>query len=151
MMLEITRFLEAPGRRLPIDVTLPGGRLDPDDPCEVKSVRVKGEAFAQHGTLFVHATLQASLVQPCARCLEPTKTSLDLVEEIEIPIAPTAVAVDLTPDVLRLVLSSRKPNVLCKPECLGLCPVCGVNLNEDPKHTCNHEKDNRITLRDWMT
>lgn len=25
-------------------------------------------------------------------------------------------------------------NPLCKPDCLGLCPECGFNLNDDPAH-----------------
>ena len=28
--------------------------------------------------------------------------------------------------------------ILCRPECAGLCPVCGKNLNDEP-HT--HEEE----------
>jgi len=150
-MLEITRFLDAPGRRLPIDLTLPGEKLDPDDLCEVQSVRVTGEAFAQHGMLFVEATLDARIVQPCSRCLEPTTTSLTTIEEVEIPIAPAADSVDLVPEVLRLVLSSHDPNVVCKSSCRGLCVVCGANLNEHPDHACAEQDDGRTTLKDLLT
>jgi uncharacterized protein len=27
---------------------------------------------------------------------------------------------------------------LCRPDCKGLCPICGNNLNED---TCHHEEE----------
>jgi len=149
-MLELARFLDSPGRRLPIDLMLPGGTLGPDDVRRVESVRVLGEAFAQHGMLFVQATLEAKVVQPCARCLEPVTTELSIVEEIEIPIAPTAESVDMTPDVLRLVLSSHDPIVICRPDCRGLCPVCGADLNAEPNHTCLKD-DDRTTLKDLLT
>jgi len=151
MTLDITRFLEAPGRRLPIDVRLSGGKLDPDDLCAVESLRVVGEAFAQHGVLFVEATLEAAIEQPCSRCLEPTRTSLAIVEEMEVPIAPAAHAVDLEPEVLRLVLSAHNANVVCSPGCRGLCPVCGVNRNEEPDHACPAEDEDRRTLKDLLS
>jgi len=150
MTLEIARFLDAPGRRLPIDLTLPGGKLDPDDICAVESVRVIGEAFAQHGMLFVEATLEARILQPCVRCLEPATTELTLVEEMEIPIAPAADSVDITPEVLRLVLSSHDPNAVCRRDCRGLCAVCGVNLNDHPDHACSEKDDDRTTLKDLL-
>jgi uncharacterized protein len=151
MTLEITRFLDAPGRRLPIDLTLPGGKLDPDELREVESIRVTGEAFAQHGVLFVEAMIEAHIVQPCSRCLEPAATALSIVEEIEIPIAPAADSIDLVPDVLRLVLSSHDPNALCQMNCRGLCTVCGVNLNEFPDHTCAEQDDDRKRMKDLLT
>lgn len=150
MTLEISRFLDAPGRRLPIDLTLPGGKLDPDDLCIVESVRMTGEAFAQHGVLFVEATLEARIVQSCARCLEPAATTLSIVEEIEVPIAPVANSVDVLPEVLRLVLSSHDSNVFCRPDCRGLCPVCGANLNQHPDHACAEPDDYRTTLKDLL-
>jgi len=29
-------------------------------------------------------------------------------------------------------------NPLCKPDCKGLCPICGGNLNEE---VCNHDAE----------
>ncbi|MBU0596205.1 DUF177 domain-containing protein [Candidatus Bipolaricaulota bacterium] len=151
MTLEITRFLEAPGRRLSIDLSLPGGRLDQDDLRDVEHIRVIGEAFAQHGVLFVEATIEARIVQPCSRCLEPTTTALSIAEEIEVPIAPASDLLDLTPEVLRLVLSSHDPNVICRPDCRGLCAVCGANLNENADHACAKQHDDRTRLKDLLT
>ncbi|NLA05033.1 MAG: DUF177 domain-containing protein, partial [Firmicutes bacterium] len=37
-------------------------------------------------------------------------------------------------------------NPLCKPDCRGLCPGCGVDLNET---TCSCEDESRIDLR-WQ-
>jgi uncharacterized protein len=33
--------------------------------------------------------------------------------------------------------------VVCREDCAGLCPKCGVNLNEDPGHAHEAEPDPR--------
>jgi uncharacterized protein len=33
--------------------------------------------------------------------------------------------------------------VLCRPDCLGLCPQCGANLNADPAHAHEAAPDPR--------
>ncbi len=72
----------------------------------------------------------------CGRCLEPAAAEvstgelklfyeLDGVEEI-----------DVTEDVRSELLLNLPANLLCNPECAGLCPVCGGNRN---KVHCNCE------------
>jgi uncharacterized protein len=46
--------------------------------------------------------------------------------------------IDLRPLVREYMLLSVPISPLCRPACLGLCPVCGENLNEI---SCTHEDD----------
>jgi uncharacterized protein len=39
-----------------------------------------------------------------------------------------------------LISSPSKP--LCQPDCAGICPTCGINLNED-RCTCPPQKEAR--------
>lgn len=40
---------------------------------------------------------------------------------------------------------------LCRKDCLGICPVCGADLNEDPSHSHGDEVDPRwAALADWV-
>jgi len=149
MALRITDFVANPGRRFPISLVLSGGQ-DPDGVSTVESVEVDGEAFAQLATLYLEVTLRARLVQPCRRCLEPVETVLELDEPFEVPIPTNAETVDLLPTVLRLVLSARDPNVVCRGDCRGLCPICGANLNDEPEHVCTPASSDRTTLRDLL-
>lgn len=32
---------------------------------------------------------------------------------------------------------------LCREDCLGLCPICGFNLNDDPEHNHGEQIDPR--------
>jgi uncharacterized protein len=92
--------------------------------------------------------LSASLNGPCMRCLEPASPSfeVDAYEvdqpgdgpELDSPYVDGEV-VDVaawTRDALALELPA---NILCTPDCLGLCPECGVDLNTaGPEH--HHDK-----------
>ncbi len=42
---------------------------------------------------------------------------------------------------------------LCRPDCRGLCPVCGADLNEDPAHEHRDDPvDPRLAaLADWQS
>jgi uncharacterized protein len=44
--------------------------------------------------------------------------------------------IDLAPLVREYMLLDIPINPVCKPDCKGLCPICGNNLNET---TCVHE------------
>jgi uncharacterized protein len=43
-------------------------------------------------------------------------------------------------DALALTLPSQ---LTCRPDCAGLCPQCGANLNDDPEHAHEREPDPR--------
>jgi uncharacterized protein len=87
---------------------------------------------------------------PCMRCLEPGELDLE-VEAREIDQAATEdeelrspyVVDDLLEigrwahDAAVLALPSR---FLCRPECAGLCPVCGETLNDADPAEHEHEQ-----------
>jgi uncharacterized metal-binding protein YceD (DUF177 family) len=146
MRLSVQEFLDRPGRRLPVKLTMPGdGRTD-DELRVVEGIALDGEAFAQLATLYLAVHITARVRQPCRRCLTPVTTSIELDEEFEVSIPPGADAVDLRGDVLKLVLSAHDPNVVCREDCRGLCPVCGADLNREPNHRCESDDEPR-TLR----
>ena len=43
-------------------------------------------------------------------------------------------------DALALALPAQ---ITCRPDCAGLCPECGANLNDDPEHAHEPEPDPR--------
>ena len=99
--------------------------------------------------ILVAATLKTAIADVCARCVEPLIEPLDV--EIEAEFFPTvdvwsgvAVAVPDDPEVFAIdkrhvldltdafrqgVLVAREMRPLCRPDCRGLCPQCGTNLN----------------------
>jgi len=155
MKLELQPFVDHAGQRFPIDLVLHGRKDVDDDLRTVTEIKMTGEGFAQLSTLYLDLHLAAKIRQPCRRCLQQVVTTEELDEAFEVAIQPGVEAVDLWPDVVRLVLSAHDPNVLCKPDCLGLCPICGTDLNREPNHKCDDDEDDEPrTLRDlaaWLT
>jgi uncharacterized protein len=43
-------------------------------------------------------------------------------------------------DALAIALPAQ---ILCRPDCRGLCPVCGASLNDDPDHAHDAPADPR--------
>jgi DUF177 domain-containing protein len=51
---------------------------------------------------------------------------------------PETGIIDLGPVLREYAVLEIPISPLCKPDCKGLCPICGNNLNEC---TCNHADD----------
>ncbi len=95
---------------------------------------------------------EAALQGPCMRCLELATPEFDVDSyEVHQPgagvdlISPYLDDGDLdlqgwARDALALALPTQ---IICRPDCAGLCPRCGANLNEDPDHAHEAEPDPR--------
>jgi uncharacterized protein len=99
--------------------------------------------------LLVQVKIQASMQAECVRCLGNFSQPLEIdftelyaftsnsVTESGL-IFPENGKIDLAPIVREEMLLAIPISPLCRPDCKGLCPVCGENLNET---TCNHEDE----------
>jgi uncharacterized protein len=131
------------GKRLEVPVPLEpfelGGetyRSDPPSPKGRLEVSRHSNGFAFRLAFPVH------LEGPCMRCLEPGQLDLE-VEAREVSQNGTEDPELTSPyvdddeldlgrwahDATMLALPSR---FLCRPDCAGLCPVCGESLNDNP-------------------
>jgi len=122
-------------------------------------------------SILARAELQTAIAGVCGRCLKPVVTPIDVqIEEEALPSIDidTGLPVDTSaePDALRLTdhheldlavpireaISLAEPiAVLCRPDCRGLCPDCGVDLNDNPSHShADEEIDPRLAaLAEW--
>jgi uncharacterized protein len=142
-------------RRLELDVGLDafwfGGERYDVDPARVRVVldasRMTGGGYA------LRLRLEASLSGPCMRCLERAAPAITVDtrevdqpgggEELASPYVDGAV-LDLAAwarDALALAMPAQ---IVCEPECAGLCPVCGARLADaGPGHSHDAEPDPR--------
>jgi DUF177 domain-containing protein len=122
-------------------------------------------------SILVRAKLKTAMAGTCGRCLTPVVTAIDVeMEEEALPSVDidTGLPVDTSaePDALRLTdhheldletpireaISLAEPiAVLCRPDCRGLCPDCGVDLNDNPSHShADVDVDPRLAaLAEW--
>ena len=151
VLKEVSRVAEAP-EDLGIEVigVPPGSPIDLDLRLEsvVEGVLVTGTAVVR---------LQGN----CARCLD------DITSEEEIDIQelfcypgketddPEALRIedeliDLEPVLRDAVVLDLPFTPLCRPDCAGLCPQCGANLNRSPDHSHAEPIDPRWAgLGEW--
>lgn len=143
------------GRRLDLGVAIEpfslGGERYPVEP-EVVPARLDVSRTTGRGYA-LRLRFEASLDGPCMRCLEPAVPSFSVdarevsqpgeADELASPYVEHEV-LDLhawARDALALALPAK---LLCRPECAGLCPVCGENLNRaNPDHAHEREPDPR--------
>jgi uncharacterized protein len=139
------RRLELHTRLAPLD--LGGERYTPEPelvPLRLDISRTTGNGFA------LRLRFSASLTGPCMRCLGAAAPSFDIDarevnqpgvgdEELSSPYVDADDDLDLAAwarDAFALALPAQ---ITCTPQCRGLCPHCGANLNDDPDHA--HEPD----------
>lgn len=106
----------------------------------------------------MRATLQAECVRCLIELLQTLKIdftelyafSLRSVSESGL-ILPEDGHIDLAPLVREYMLLEIPINPVCRADCLGLCPTCGENLNEDPHEHGGETIDPRLAnLKDLL-
>ena len=169
LMIDIGR-LEREGT-LQVDAAVPA-----DDPLwEETDFAFEGSLIvdmtatvAGSGEYVVRGSVRGTLRQECRRCLEPVRTEVD--EEHTLVFSPRDALgsaeddpgtriIELDDDDIDLGHAVREELILgtdrfvvCDPECAGLCPVCGVNLNEEECDCTLEEPDPRWdVLRELKT
>ena len=154
MALDVSRALKNPGQVYPFQATL---QIEPmevlSDPVHFEDIAVEGEFFCTgENRVSLRAKADARAVSRCCRCLERVETPVHA--EIDAVYAKTpdpddpdlyafeANAIELTDAVRDALLLELPMQFFCKPDCKGLCPVCGANLNTV---TCTCQEGKVIT------
>lgn len=123
-------------REFPFDV--PSIRLLPDLDLLDFSGQVRVSRTAQG--LLVQTAMHAAKTAECVRCLDEfiQPLQIDFTELYAFSassvtdsglLVPENGKLDLAPLVREEMLLAVPINPLCRPDCKGLCPVCGENLN----------------------
>lgn len=112
--------------------------------------------------VLVTGVVRATLSGECSRCLGDVSQPVEIdVQELyaypekvdpddEDASTLTGDLIDLEPLVRDEVLLDLPFMPLCRPECAGLCPTCGVDLNTEPEHQHAERVDPRWAgLADW--
>ena len=111
-------------------------------------VTVNGKILNIGGTLEISAQIEGEYITQCSRCGESVTMNLsaELFESVENDfsdvddecISITGNIIDITGSVNACIFNSIPLQFLCSEDCKGLCPVCGINLNNEK---CNCETE----------
>jgi uncharacterized protein len=139
------------GKRIELPVELAplelGGQTYVADPV---APRVRLEVSRHTSGFAFKINFPVHVAGPCMRCLEPAVLDLDVeareidqssAEDSELH-SPYVEQDDL--DISRwahdAVMLALPTQILCRPDCLGLCPDCGEPLNDADPADHEHEK-----------
>jgi uncharacterized protein len=105
--------------------------------------------------LLVQAEMIAVFEMDCVRCLEPSLqnlhthfTELYAFSKRHMTdsglLFPENGQIDLGPLVREYMLLDIPINPICRPDCKGLCPICGENRNLSPCTHADESTDSRL-------
>ena len=152
--IELIRVAPSPGdgKRLELELEPGEVRLGDDtyvlDPPEVTARLEVSHAAAGFA---MRLAFVGELTGPCMRCLAPARVGVEVEareidqpgtddEELRSPYVSEGI-LDLTAwghDALALALPQR---ILCRPDCAGLCAVCGESLNDAEPGAHDHPRE----------
>lgn len=129
----------------------------------VKPVRVTGTITNSAGYMRMESAVTLDYDTVCARCAMPLTRTLEAAisrdvapeggiedEESEEYILIRGGTIDMRALAEEEIYLDFPLRDLCSPECKGLCPKCGKNLNEGPCSCPEHEPDPRLAvLSEW--
>ena len=152
VVVDITRLGRRPGAMVTLRETVPSPRrigveliaIEPDAPLDL-DLRVES---VSEGVL-VTVTVAAPTVGECARCLTTVRGHVEVVltELFAYPQSTTEATtedgevgrvvddtIDLEQSIIDAVALDLPFSPMCRPDCPGLCPQCGLPLAAEPGH-----------------
>jgi len=142
---------------------------------QAEPLEVRATAELVEGQIRVAGELHTRLEMVCARCLEPVHE--DISREFDLFYKPLATMTKEEEEQLKLddteiaffegegmfladvlaeqVLLALPMKAICRSDCRGLCPQCGVNLNNEECRCESHAADPRMAplarlKQDWF-
>ncbi|MGI8557001.1 MAG: YceD family protein [Solirubrobacteraceae bacterium] len=146
------RLTSGEGRRFELEIALEalrfGGETYEIEPSVVPAAL--DISCMTRGGYALRLRFAASLTGPCMRCLEPAQPAIAVdSREVDQPGGGEDLASPyVNGDTLDLAGWARDAfalaapdQVLCRPGCAGLCPICAANLNQEEGGPTEHQHE----------
>jgi len=157
MLINVQKIINAPGEQIPFQFTLDLSDVDFGGLYPVQNpVVVTGEVRNTAGMLVLQFTADSVLKSVCDRCLKPfdnpksVRCEYMLAEKLENGEKDNIILLDNgIVDVGNLArtefILEMDTKTLCSEDCKGICPGCGVNLNQG-NCVCQKKVDPRLAV-----
>lgn len=151
LRINAVELLRQPGAIRDVTVDIEAAPLDAEHERLVGDIHVELRLTALNDGIDVDGTVSAAWSTVCRRCLvDVSGTAVGVVDElyqIE-PLDPDAYLIedgqlDLAPLIRETALLELETERLCRDDCAGLCPVCGVDRNSAECSCDTSVKDDR--------
>ena len=139
----------------------------------LSDVKVSAEAYRSEDRIILTVETDTEVSTPCIRCLKTAREKVNgtlryvrsqqvskkahsgeeenSAEEEVIPVDSWESEINIIPMVWETLITSLPYGLLCRPDCRGLCPQCGADLNEGSCGCSAGVKDPRFeVLKNFM-
>ncbi len=102
------------------------------DTTEVKykgNINISTDAKKEMMVVSTKTHLNATAEFICSRCLKEFERVVEKNFAIQYPLDKSEQFIDIWQDIRQEVILSYPVKFLCKPDCRGICPGCGQDLN----------------------
>lgn len=160
MILNLQKIIEVPGE-IPFSYEMD---MSGEEMYSVKTfltpLKVRGRVVNSAGVLSLEADLEVALLCECDRCSGEyedsikMKISASLSAELQDKDNPDIFildgdSVDLDEIIRTIFILQTDTKFLCRPDCMGICPKCGKDLNEGPCE-CKPDMDPRLAVLEQL-
>jgi uncharacterized protein len=151
-------LLRQPGTERDVVATIAATALDVAHPALDGDIAVEYRLTSLHDGIVVHGTVHTPWAAGCRRCLRPLAgtdhTEVDELYQRDVT-EPDAYAIehdqlDLAPVTRETALLTLDDERLCRPDCAGLCPVCGIDRNVERCDCDTTVRDERWAVLDEL-
>lgn len=153
MVVDLKPIKETIGARIPIAYSVD---LSDVVPAAVSPVEVSGAVVNRAGIMLLHLEMDTMLHLACDRCLD----EFDRAQHVEYDVCVADHSeedcdeiivcendqLELDELVMTAFVLAQESKHLCKEDCKGLCPTCGVNKNASTCSCGQDEVDPRLEI-----
>lgn len=151
-------LLREPGAVKPIDATVSGADLDVVHDALAGDIGIDLSLETMNDGIVVKGIVTAPWARPCRRCLRDlsgeARSEIDELYQVDVIDAEAFPIVDnqldLAPMARQAALLELDDERVCREECAGLCPSCGIDRNTASCDCDNEVKDHRWAALDGL-
>lgn len=93
-------------------------------------IKLTANVFKVSNVVIVNLSWDALMHTNCSRCLNEFEMDLKNNITLNYPVNKSEPVIELNADIRDEIILDYPIRPLCSPDCKGLCPRCGKNLNE---------------------
>lgn len=96
----------------------------------LEPLKIRAEVSKITNAVTVNLGLNGLMHLNCSRCLGEFNITMEKVLRLNYQVNKIEPIIDLDQDIKEEIILDYPLKPLCSPDCKGLCPKCGKNLNE---------------------
>lgn len=93
-------------------------------------VKAKADIRKSYNAVSITLALSSQISISCGRCLKEERKDFNRRIELHFALDKSNPIIELDPEIREEIILGYPIKPLCNVDCKGLCPKCGMNLNE---------------------